>query len=346
MSELKEIRDRALVDVRTIVQANTDRIREAYEIIMRLSYQARSEGLLAMEYEAGRLPKDMPFCREIGNMVRLVAEGTSPAYAAEWMTLRFMSENYQGWEALLYFLYARGILMIQAGESPYMIEGFFQAVIPQDLLPCDRWQRTDIDQKLKMVKEIRAALSEQEKMCLGGISEELFGLTEAEWKDILQAKAFYAIDRVIPYLDKQTQAIVQSHVNEGRYGAIMQSIAAIKEQEIYQCYETLKTLIGEMRAKPEEQSILSEVLQQSDAKMRKLIAELDAQTIALALKGESKEVSDRFFRNMPPRLKYEIQEEMAYMGPVRRCDAEEAQRKIRRLAEDYGKQVCESSPGV
>ena len=334
MNELKEIRERALVDVRNIVRENTDRIREAYEVVMRLSYQARSEGLLAMEYEAGRLPKDMPFSRGIGSMVRLVVDGTNPEFVAEWMTLRFLSENYQGLEALLYFLYARGILKIQADESTYRIEEFFQAVIPQDLLPFDRWQRAGIDQKLKMAEEIKAALSEQEKMWLDGISKDLSGLTEAEWKAILQTKAFGAVDKVVPYLDEKAQALVQSHVNESRYYAIMQSTAAIKEQEICQCHEKLKLLIDEMRTKPEDKGILSGLLHRSDAEMQALIAKLDVRTIALALKGESKEVSARFFRNMPPRLKYEIQDEMRYMGPVRRCDAEEAQREILLTAEE------------
>ncbi len=336
MNDLKEIRERALAgnDIRKIVKENINKISEAYELVMRFSYQARSEGVLAMEYEAGRIPKDMPFCREIGSMVRLVVEGTDPEFVAEWMTLRFLSENYQGLEALLYFLYARGILLIQAGESPYLIEGFFQAVIPQDLLLFDRWQRTGIDQKLKMVKEIKAALSEQEKAYLNSISEDLFCLTEAEWNDILQTKAFCVIDRVVPYLDGKAQALVRSHVNEGRYYAIMQSITAIEEQEICQCHEKLKLLINEIRTKPEDKSILSELLQKSDEEMQALIAKLDVRTITLALKGESKKISQYFFRNMPLGTKYRVQDEIEYMGPVRKCDVEEAQRQICRMAEE------------
>lgn len=335
MNELKEIRERALVDVRNIVRENSDRIREAYEVVMRLSYQARSEGLLAMEYEAGRIQKDMPFCREIGSMAEAVVDGTNPELVAEWMTLRFLSENYQGLNALLYFLYARAILMIQADESPYSIERFFQAVIPQDILPFDRWQRVGIDRQLKMAEEIRDTLSEQEKSYLHSISEDLFSMTEAEWNDILQTKAFYIIDKAVPYLDRKAQALVWSHVNECRYYAIMRSITAIEEQEICQCHEKWKLLLKEMREKPEEKSILSDLPLRSDEEVKKLIAELDVRTIALALKGESKEVSGRFFRNMPIRKKYRVQDEIEYMGPVRKCDVEEAQREICRMAEEF-----------
>ena len=38
MSELKEIRERALVGVRDIVRENVERVREAYEWIMRLEH--------------------------------------------------------------------------------------------------------------------------------------------------------------------------------------------------------------------------------------------------------------------------------------------------------------------
>ena len=336
MNELKEIRERALAgnDIRKIVKENINKISEAYELVMRFSYQARSEGLLAMEYEAGRIPKDMSFSREIGNMVEDVVEGTNPELVAEWMTLRFLSENYQGLDALLYFLYARGILLIQADESTYRIERFFQAVIPQDILPFDRWQRAAINQNLKMAEEVKDTLSEQEKSYLHSISEDLFSLTEAEWNDILQTKAFYTIDKAVPYLDRKVQALVWSHVNENRYYAIMRSITAIEEQEICQCHEKLKLLLKEMREKPEEKSILSDLLLRSDEEMKKLIAELDMRTIALALKGESKEVSERFFRNMPIRKKYRVQDEIEYMGPVRKCDVEESQRQICRMAEE------------
>ncbi len=336
MSELKEIRERAVADadIRTIVKENPDRIREAYELIMRLSQKARSEGVLALEYETGIIPKDMPLCREIGDMAELVVDGTDPALIAELMTLGFLSGNYNGLEALLYFLYARGILMIQAGENPYMVEAVFRAVIPKDLLSFDRRKRIGLDQKLKMVKEIKSFLSERENACLENISGSLSGLTEEEWKAAVRTADFYEIDKVIPYLDEKTIDLVKTHVNESRYFMILQSASAIKEEEIDQIREKLEQLIAKIRTKPEYEGGLSGILPRSAEEMQALIAELDVSTIALALKGEPGEISDCFYRNMPPRLKYEIQEEIAYMGPVRRCDAEEAQSRIRSAAEE------------
>ena len=44
MNELKEIREKALVGVRDVAKDNKDKIREAYEWVMRLYRIARSEG--------------------------------------------------------------------------------------------------------------------------------------------------------------------------------------------------------------------------------------------------------------------------------------------------------------
>ena len=121
MCELKEIRDIALVGVQDLVKDKKDRIKEAYELVMRLCRISYLEGLLALEYEVGFIPKDMPLCNEICTMVRFVTDGIEPKFLAELMTLNFMSEGYQGLEALLYFLYARGILLIQAGEKPRLV---------------------------------------------------------------------------------------------------------------------------------------------------------------------------------------------------------------------------------
>ena len=55
MNELKEIREKALVGVRDIAKDNKDRIKEAYEWVMRLYRVARLEGLLTeYSYSDGR----------------------------------------------------------------------------------------------------------------------------------------------------------------------------------------------------------------------------------------------------------------------------------------------------
>lgn len=334
MNELKEIREKALVGVRDIAKDNKDRIREAYEWVMRLYRIARSEGLLALEYEVGFIPKDMPLCKEICTMVRFVTDGTEPKFLAELITLKFMGEGYQGLEALLYFLYARGMLLIQAGESPWMVEAIFSAVIPSDILSFD-WQYSIWqDEKRQKVENIKKLLSAKEKCSLRNIANQMSELTEAEWNKLVTAKKFCEFDKIIPYLDEETQMLVKEHVNESRYYTIMQFPEIIKEDEIYRIEREFEAMIIAIRAKEEPTGLLSDMVQRSDEEIQELIKELDNSTMALALKGESKEVQESFLRNMTLRLKYEIQDDMEYMGPVRRCDVEDAQRKVRQVAEE------------
>lgn len=334
MNELKEIREKALVSVREVAKDSKDKIREAYEWVMRLQRVACSEGLLALEYEVGFIPKDMPLCKEICTMVRFVTDGTEPKFFAELMTLKFMGERYQGMEALLYFLYARGMLLIQAGESPWMVEAVFSAVIPSDILSFD-WQYSIWqDEKRQKVENIKKLLSEKEKCSLRNIAIQMAELTEVEWNKLIVAKKFYEFDKIIPYLDERTQRLVKEHVNESRYYTMMQFPEILKEDEVCRIKAEFEAMLIAIRSKAEPTGLLSDVIQRSEEEMQELIKELDNGTMALALKGESDEVVEVFLRNMTLRLKYEIQEDMEYMGPVRRCDAEEAQRKIRKIAEE------------
>ena len=334
MDELKEIREKALVGVRDIAKDNKDRIKEAYEWVMRLYRVARSEGLLALEYEVGFIPKDMPLCKEICAMVRFVTNGTEPKFLAELMTLKFMGEGYQRLEALLYFLYARGMLLIQAGESPWLVEAVFSAVIPADILSFD-WQYSIWqDEKIEKVENIKNLLSENEKCSLRKIMGQMSELTETEWNKLVTAKKFHELDKIIPYLDEETQMLVKEHVNESRYYTIMQFPEILKEDEICLIEAEFKAMLIAIRSKAEPTGLLSDVTQRSDEEIQELIKELDNSTMALALKGESDEVLEAFLGNMTLRLKYEIQEDIGYMGPVRRCDVEAAQHKIRRIAEE------------
>lgn len=334
MNELKEIREKALVGVRDIVKDNKDRISEAYEWVMRLYRIARSEGLLALEYEVGFVPKDMPLCKEICTMVRFVTDGTEPKFLAELMTLKYIGEGYQGLEALLYFLYARGMLLIQAGENPWMVEAIFSAVIPSDILSFDWQYNIWQNEKMQNVENIKKLLSEKEKSSLRNIASQMAGLTESEWNKLVTAKKFYEFDKIIPYLDEGTQKLVKEHVNESRYYTIMQFPEIIKEDEIYRIEREFEAMIIAIWAKEEPTGLLSDMVERSDEEIQELIQELDNSTMALALKGESKEVQESFLRNMTLRLKYEIQDDMEYMGPVRRCDVEDAQKKIRNVAEE------------
>ena len=76
--------------------------------------------------------------------------------------------------------------------------------------------------------------------------------------------------------------------------------------------------------------------------------DIDNKELSIALKGSSEEVQNLIFANMSKRLVAMIEEEMDFMGPVRKSDVEEAQQKIvgiiRRL-QDIGEIVIARGQG-
>ena len=65
-----------------------------------------------------------------------------------------------------------------------------------------------------------------------------------------------------------------------------------------------------------------------DRGMQRVLKEVDSKDLALALKGASDDVRNKFLKNMSKRAAQMLQDEMVFMGPVRIKDVEEAQQKI------------------
>ena len=332
MSELKEIREKAFVNVREVIAQNKEKIEEAYECVMRLEYKARKEGLLALEYDAGFIPKELPLCDHITEMVEWIVNGTEPAVLSELLTLKFLANNYTGIDALLYFLYSRSMLMLQAGMSPWQIEDFFNAVVSGTGLVFQRKHNMWEEEKKQKIENWKNALTKKEKELLHDISKQLKDLSKEEWKVVVSCNGFYGFDKVLPFLEADTQELVKCYMNAYRYYTIVRMPEFVQEQELCEMAEELKEMINRLRNKEQTKGILDDVLKCSDEEIRLLMRNVDNQTLALALKGEKEDVADCFYRNLSIRLKYMLQEDMEYMGPVRRCDVEDAQKKIREIA--------------
>jgi flagellar motor switch protein FliG len=74
--------------------------------------------------------------------------------------------------------------------------------------------------------------------------------------------------------------------------------------------------------------VFEDLIGLDDRYIQEVLKEIDGRTLSLALKGATKEIQEKIFRNMSKRAGLGIQEEMEYMGPVRVSDVEEAQARI------------------
>lgn len=65
-----------------------------------------------------------------------------------------------------------------------------------------------------------------------------------------------------------------------------------------------------------------------DRSIQKWLREVETQDLAKALKGTDAEVQDKIFRNMSQRSAAMLREDMEFMGPVRKSDVLETQKKL------------------
>jgi flagellar motor switch protein FliG len=84
--------------------------------------------------------------------------------------------------------------------------------------------------------------------------------------------------------------------------------------------------------------VFEDIMLLDDKGIQRMLKEVDTKELALALKGASDTVGDKFFKNMSSRASEMMKEDMSFMGPVRVKDVEGAQQRIvdivRRLEDD------------
>jgi len=74
--------------------------------------------------------------------------------------------------------------------------------------------------------------------------------------------------------------------------------------------------------------VFEDVVLIDDRGIQRLMKEIEPKDLAIALKGVTDEVKEKFYKNMSKRAAEMLKEEMAYMGPVRIRDVDQAQQRI------------------
>ncbi|WP_294393144.1 flagellar motor switch protein FliG [uncultured Clostridium sp.] len=74
--------------------------------------------------------------------------------------------------------------------------------------------------------------------------------------------------------------------------------------------------------------VFEDILSLDDVSIQRILREVEASDLALALKGCSDEVANSIYRNQSKRAAASLKEDMEFLGPVRITDVEKAQQKI------------------
>ena len=147
------------------------------------------------------------------------------------------------------------------------------------------------------------------------------------------------IKEVEKVFEKKLSAIMAEDFTQvGGVDAIVEILNAVDRTTEKHIIETLEVedieLAEEIRKK---MFVFEDILQLGNRDVQQVLKDVDNRELGIALKGCSDELKAHIFGNLSKRLASMIQEDMDYMGPIRRSDMEEAQQKIvnivRRLQE-------------
>jgi flagellar motor switch protein FliG len=138
------------------------------------------------------------------------------------------------------------------------------------------------------------------------------------------------IKEVEKVFEKKLSALMtEDYTNVGGVDSIVDILTSVDRTTEKRILETLEVedieLSEEIRRK---MFVFEDILSLSNRDVQNVLKEVDQKELGIALKGCSDELKQHILGNLSKRLAAMIQEDMDYMGPIRRSDMEEAQQKI------------------
>ena len=101
-----------------------------YEQLIKLEYCVRREGILLLD-EFPAKTEDFDGKKYMSFFSELVGDGTAPENIEEIGMMKLISLNLQGYEALLFMMNFKGLLLIQASTGPYAFSRLLKAMLPE-----------------------------------------------------------------------------------------------------------------------------------------------------------------------------------------------------------------------
>lgn len=108
----------------------TEMIIDAFYKIIECANVAREEGLLALEEMAESLDKTERTQELFASQLAMIVDGTEHALVIDMGINELISSGLKSYEGLIALMYLRGCIMIQAGDTPRVIEMMIRSLLP------------------------------------------------------------------------------------------------------------------------------------------------------------------------------------------------------------------------
>lgn len=131
------------------LKEDKDRVNKVVAKVIALGKIGRREGLLALEEASENILKDNSFENSLlKQLIEYIIDGTDPAVIEKIMTTKFLFNEYDVVESLIFYIITNGCMMIQDGENTTYIKKSLKACIPIAFID------EDFDRKIdKLVNE-------------------------------------------------------------------------------------------------------------------------------------------------------------------------------------------------
>lgn len=125
-----------------------DKVINSVKNVLKFHTIARKEGLLALEVECESLNKETEE-KYFAELLSLVVDGTDSILVTEYALNRYFAANLTGYEGIIYLIYSKGILMIQTGEHPMVVEKILDSMLPENVKKLYMEKKSEETERLK-----------------------------------------------------------------------------------------------------------------------------------------------------------------------------------------------------
>lgn len=175
------------------VSCSLDEMEECYKtvkLLINLSDKARRQGLLSLEEDIVNLES-----RFFQRGLQLVVDGTDPEIIKQILELQIFSRGYRGKELLESCIIYEGVLAIQQGYNPRIVEEILHSFFTEEY------------QQKRVKRE-----SEKYRLYLSGLSKKTADHSYSEFEELLLSLDDRAIQKILREVDTYCLGIAMSHL--------------------------------------------------------------------------------------------------------------------------------------
>lgn len=138
------------------------------------------------------------------------------------------------------------------------------------------------------------------------------------------------IKEIEKVLDSKLSSVVKSEMTViGGVDTLVDILNQVDRTTEKNITESLEREDPELAEKVKESMfVFEDIVTLDDVSIQRILRDVEAKELALALKGCSDEVANSIFRNQSKRAAAALKEDMEFLGPVRLMDVEKAQQRI------------------